>query len=409
MKENSMTKNLRVLYVDYSVGFGGAAKSLGLTVENLPHIKKYMLTSQTQGIINSWYGDMRVWRFRRYANYKTKSLFLDAFGKKVTSPFLRTAWSKTLAITDILVGLLCLGRITYLAKKLHIDLIHINTGFSPLEAILAARLANVPCIAHLRGFVEFRGKLLLTLMQKVSHVIGVSDAVSRSVPSDKVLPAKVSTIYDPVNIKLFDDPSTQSRGRAIRDRWGLHKSDVSVGIFGRVIPWKGHLEFVQACLQVLEGNKKLKVFIVGDESDGCPGYLHQLTNMIALSSFRDRFVFTGYQEDVEPYYCAMDLVVHASIEPEPFGMVVPEGMAARKAVIATDAGGPREVIQSGVDGLLVPPGDVSAMGKAIEALADDPDAREAMGVRAYEKVVSRFSSEKIASNLNDVYRKVLLC
>jgi glycosyltransferase involved in cell wall biosynthesis len=88
----------------------------------------------------------------------------------------------------------------------------------------------------------------------------------------------------------------------------------------------------------------------------------------------------------------MDVVAHASIEPEPFGRVIVEGMAARKPVIATACGGPVEIVDDGVDGFLVPPGDVAAMARAMGVLASDPEARQRMGARAYAKAQARYGT-----------------
>jgi glycosyltransferase involved in cell wall biosynthesis len=125
--------------------------------------------------------------------------------------------------------------------------------------------------------------------------------------------------------------------------------------------------------------------------------------LIDSSPYRDRFILPGYLEDVEASYHAIDIVVHASIEPEPFGMVVPEGMAARKAVIAAAAGGPVEVIIDGQDGLLVPPGDIAALKNAIIELAADPERRRRFGENGYAKVRQGFTIAAAAAQLAAVY------
>src|SRR5262249_57484052 len=86
--------------------------------------------------------------------------------------------------------------------------------------------------------------------------------------------------------------------------------------------------------------------------------------------------FSRYRADVQRVMAALDVVIHASTDPEPFGRVLLEGMAMGKAVIATDLGGPREIIEHGVSGFLVPPGDAVALAAAVETLIADPSVAE---------------------------------
>src|SRR5690606_13944190 len=129
----------------------------------------------------------------------------------------------------------------------------------------------------------------------------------------------------------------------------------AVGIFGRVISWKGQRIFAEAAIRAIREEPRIRPVIIGDESDGRREYFEGVRDLICREGLEGRFVLAGYTEEVEAHYAAMDVVVHASTTPEPFGMVVPEAMAARCAVIAADAGGPREVVTPGHDGLLVPP------------------------------------------------------
>src|SRR5690606_36662444 len=100
-------------------------------------------------------------------------------------------------------------------------------------------------------------------------------------------------------------------------------------------------------------------------------------------------------------------VVHASITPEPFGRVVPEGMAAGNVVIAAEAGGPCELITHGVDGLLVPPGDVTALAEAMLTVAGDPGLRNRMATAARLTAHRRFGIEATALAVREVYDKLL--
>jgi len=328
----------------------------------------------------------------------------DYIKKRCSIVFLRTILSKFIALFDILVSFINILRIVKIAKSHKVNLIHINTAFV-LEGILAARILKVPCIVHVRGYFRPEEKHILNVVRLISHMICVSKAVANSEYAGRTLHSKRTTIYDPVDLKLFDGNS--NKRESIRRHWNLREEDIAVGIFGRVVQWKGQLEFVRAILNVMKVKKNVRAFIVGDESDGPVEYFNQIKEIINNSDMKASFILTGYQEDVEAYYFAMDIVVHASIEPEPFGMVVPEGMAAKKPLIAMNAGGPPEVINPGVDGILITPGDIEGMTAAILELANDPIKRQVMGLNGYNKARERFTIQSIASEVESVYKKLL--
>ena len=102
----------------------------------------------------------------------------------------------------------------------------------------------------------------------------------------------------------------------------------------------------------------------------------------------------------------MDVAVHASVIAEPFGQVVVEAMAAEVPVVATAAGGPLELIESGITGLLVTPGDVDALADALRKLHDDPALRQSLAAAA-AATVARFDAETIARQIQDVYDAVI--
>src|SRR5690606_21142088 len=180
-----------------------------------------------------------------------------------------------------------------------------------------------------------------------------------------------------VDVEAIVAASGQREAR--RRTLDISPEDVAVGLFGRIIPWKGQKEFVQAMIAAMHSDPRLIGVLVGDGSDGGRAYHDEVKEMIVVSGLEHRFRLTGYVEDVEPLYAAMDVIVHASIKPEPCGMVVMEGMAAGRPVVAADAGGPRELVREGIDGYLVPPGDCAAMSSALLELAAAPELRRSMG------------------------------
>ena len=131
-----------------------------------------------------------------------------------------------------------------------------------------------------------------------------------------------------------------------------------VGMVGRIAPWKGQHVFVEAFARAFPDGEQAAI-VVGapmfgdDEVD----YLSRLRKLGGELGLGDRLVFTGFSERVSDELEDLDVLVHASITPEPFGQVILEGMASGLAVVAAGAGGPLELIDDGHDGLLVRPDD----------------------------------------------------
>jgi len=400
----TMKKRLRVLYVDYSVGFGGAVKSLSLMLRCLPDVEAMIITAQDRNLVNTWLAGYRVWPFRRVVNYRTLWRVRSWIDRRRPA-LLRSLLLKTVAVVDLLATVAGAVRIAWILKRQRIDVLHLNNSFIPQEAFWASRLVGVPCVVHLRGFASDGGESVLRNARFASHVIAVSGAVAADLEGTPVYPDRVTVVHDPVDLDraVSGDVARQR----IRLRHGLEPHHVAAGIFGRVIEWKGQIVFVEAAIRAMRQNPDLRAVIVGDESDGGREYVERIHALIRGSGFKDRFVLAGYTPDVEAYYAAMDVVVHASITPEPFGMVVPEAMAAGRAVIAADAGGPREVVTHGHDGLLVPPGDVDALAAALLRLAADPAERRRLAENAYRTAHARFGIEANASAVRRVYDVVL--
>ena len=162
---------------------------------------------------------------------------------------------------------------------------------------------------------------------------------------------------------------------------------VTVGLFGRLAHWKGQ-HVLLAALQRLDG---VVALIVGDALFGEDDYRERLRALAAAPALAGRVHFLGHRRDVPELMKAVDIVVHTSIEPEPFGRVIVEGMLAERPVIATIGGGVGEIITDGVDGVLVPPNDPDALAAAIRALVADPERAKRLAAAGYKNARQRFA------------------
>jgi glycosyltransferase involved in cell wall biosynthesis len=125
----------------------------------------------------------------------------------------------------------------------------------------------------------------------------------------------------------------------------------------------------------------------------------ELRGLVAELGLQDRVGFTGFIEDMPGAYRALDVVVHASTRPEPFGLVIAEAMACGRAVIAAPAGGAGELFVHDEHALAAPAGDPAGLAKSLRLLIDDRERRATLGARARAHVVERFGGDRFATNL----------
>jgi glycosyltransferase involved in cell wall biosynthesis len=207
---------------------------------------------------------------------------------------------------------------------------------------------------------------------------------------------RVHVLYNPVVPDAVEQPVLQRR---------RENPVLTVGVLGRLAPWKGQHVFLDAFAEAFRGEAAC-ARVIGSPLFGEDAYAADLVERAERLGITDQVDFRGFREDIWAELNELDILVHCSITPEPFGQVVLEGMAAGLAVVAAGAGGPAEIVRSGVDGLLVQPHDTAALAAALAMLAADPAQRGRLGAAARER--SRdFTPERAAVRLAAVYRGLL--
>jgi glycosyltransferase involved in cell wall biosynthesis len=174
---------------------------------------------------------------------------------------------------------------------------------------------------------------------------------------------------------------------------------------GRITPWKGQDLFLRAFAQAFPDGQQRAV-VVGSAMFGEEEYERELIALAASLGLDSRVEFRGFRENVFAELASVDVLVHASVIPEPFGQVVLEGMAAGMAVIAADAGGPAELITDAQNGRLFRTGDADSLARTMRELADDQSQRRRLGAAALASA-DAYEPAAIARQLTAIYRRVL--
>jgi glycosyltransferase involved in cell wall biosynthesis len=171
--------------------------------------------------------------------------------------------------------------------------------------------------------------------------------------------------------------------------------------------WKGQEVVVRALIDVVKRYRDIVCLFVGDATPGDIPYKQRLESLVAEHGLEKNVRFTGFQKTPADYLNLMSIVLHASVDPEPYGMVVLEAMALKKPVIASRAGGPTEVVVDGKTGFTYPPGDAAGLATRLVSLLDNPAEAAAMGQRGYQRLVADFSQDGYMRLIQDAYARAL--
>jgi glycosyltransferase involved in cell wall biosynthesis len=286
-----------------------------------------------------------------------------------------------------------------------IDLVHQNNSIKRHhDWMLAARLAGVPCIAHERGISHHFSWADRALGRAQALIIPMSRSIMGFMVAAGVSPDNIRVLYDgldPARVKPVRTPE------ALRHEYGVRPDQPVIGIVGNIRVWKGQETVVRALVEVLKVHPDAVCFFVGASTLGDKPYQDELNAIIAKAGMSANVRFTGYQSDPASFVNMMSVVIHASVEPEPFGMVVLEAMAQRRPIVGSRAGGVVEMVIDGKTGYTFPPGDAKALAERLVELVSDPAAAARMGEAGYQRLLDSFSIRQYMDGIHAVYRSVL--
>jgi len=286
------------------------------------------------------------------------------------------------------------------------QIVHTHLFKSDFHGRLAARIAGVPVVVSTLHSVDrwaqgrSLGRSYGWTARFADRVIAVSEDVRRfhatytGVPDEKLV-----TIENGVDIGRF--AGLESAGRAVRKELGFDKSDLVLGVIGRLTPPKDHFTFLKAAALILQKAPQTRFLIVGDGP--LRTALELQTQKIGLGK---ALVFTGLRKDIPAVLAALDVLVFSSLwEGLPIALL--EGMAAARPVVATAVGGIPEVVVPDKSAFLVPPGDAVALSQACLRLAADSVTRHSMGQAGLERVVARYGIDAMIDRTAELYAKLL--
>ena len=213
-------------------------------------------------------------------------------------------------------------------------------------------------------------------------------------------PKNVRVIYNGINLERLNPE--EAKVASIKKEMGVPEDGLVVGISASLTPTKDHATFLRAAQMVSLEYPQVRFAILGD------GPLYpELAEMTEELGIKSKVSFLGNQTDVGPYISSFDIACLSSSGPEGCSNAILEAMALGKPVVATDAGGNKELVEHGKNGFIVPVGDHASLAEAIKTCISQPEMTTKMGKRGKAKIQSRFSMERMVQDYEKLYAETL--
>lgn len=406
MQATGQNGKTKLVFVDQAVAFGGSIVVLAHLLKFLDRDRytSVLVTAMPQNILSSLFdASVKIVPLKPALDYRDRGEIaqrLEWLGKLGIR--LGAYWFTLLSFSG---NLSYRWKLWQLLRQERPRLVHINNNcFFSAET---CALIGQPFVFHYHGLSERPlSAWRRWVLSRAERFISISEYTSR-----------IAERYRGANFKaieLIPNPAPQpldltaAERDAVKARWVGNTAALVIGIFGRLVDWKGQLEFLQAFKAARERFPDSVALVVGDASDLGKNYEARLRAWVADNQLGDAVVFTGYISDVRPLYGICDIVVHASIEPEPFGLVIVEAMSSGAAIIASPLGAAPEIVAHGATGLIADPRSPDALAQALLSLLSDPPLRKRLAAAGKLHARDKYAPERFAAAVDAVYQEVLL-
>ncbi|MBN1405388.1 MAG: glycosyltransferase family 4 protein [Candidatus Omnitrophica bacterium] len=281
----------------------------------------------------------------------------------------------------------------------NIDVVYINSIKSALYAAIAAKNTKRRIVWQLHDCLtkEFYPtwiiKLVIMLTHMADQIVCVSDIARQYFIKSGGAATKAVVIYNGIDIKKFN-PGVNN---GLKEQLGLSGKKI-VSIVGRLEPWKGQEVFINAAGIICGKRDDVSFLIVGGALFGFDAYEEKLKKITGSLKLKNKVLFLGFKNDVERIYAASDIITHCSNRPEPFGRDIIEAMACAKPVISTAMGAVNEIINNGIDGVIIKPDSPEDLASAIIRLIDNTQAMAVIGKNAAEKARRLFDIKNLVKS-----------
>ena len=291
-------------------------------------------------------------------------------------------------------------RLAAVIRQERADVVHLGNGLrANFDGLLACLMTRTPIICHVKGFEKY-GARERWASSRTHTLVCMTHAILQHCERSGMRPRAARVVYDAVD-EAWLHPSRSPAD--VRAELGVPMDAACVGLAGNIQEWKGQRVLVEAMAQVARVRPGTHCLIIGGVHRAGEAYAAALRHRTTELGLDQWVHFTGFREDIADVMGALDIVVHASVRPEPFGRVILEGMLLGKPVVATAAGGVPELIEHGRTGFLVPPGDVGALAETLLDILGGPATARRVAAEAGGWARQHFSLSRQVAEMSAIY------
>jgi glycosyltransferase involved in cell wall biosynthesis len=251
------------------------------------------------------------------------------------------------------------------------------------------------------------GRAIRFLAPLLTHVIAVSEAVRQSLISNGMPAGKITVVHNGLDAIEKFNPNHYSQGY-LRNKFAVPQPSILVGVIGVLIEWKGFHLFVEVVRKLdASTRRKAAFFIIGDSWPGVEECKRQLISQIDQAGLANTIYLTGRLANIPEILADLDVVVHTSLRPDPLPNVLLESMAMAKIIIASAGGGVTELVEDGVSGIVIKPGDVNSLANHLTAIIEETNRFRQLGERARQRALQEFSVGRQHAEMLSIYERAI--
>lgn len=394
---------IRILYVHHGKGIGGAPLSLLYLIRGLDRSRFYPT-------VLCLYESEAVELFRREGIETFVARGIHDFSH--TNVYWYDLWQFPKALLRLLQIPLSIERTRKFLVKHKFDIVHLNTS-TLLASGIAAKREGLKVVWHIRepvhkGYFGLRRSMVRKIIDEYSDVI---IPICRYDAEQLIFSVKIHVVYNFIDFGKFN-PTLKAPH--LYNELGIDPSHKIVTMLGGINPIKGTIEFIQAAVRVFAENPNVVFFVAGpipktsirNRLNGLSNYYQKVKKIIGESRYPESIRFIGVRNDIPELLSITNVLCFPSTVPH-FARPIIEASAMGVPVIASDLGGPRELVMNGTTGFLVSTNDEDELARTINVLIHDEELAHEMGMNGVEFAREKFSAEKNIQEIIKLYDSIV--